>query len=210
MSPGALLLLDTSVVLHLARGRATGDALDKQFGLRQRPDRPLISIITVGELFAFARRRSWGGAKQDQLRRIVEQLVVVDVRNTAVLEKYSDSGFALSGGLSRRAVAALLELLAAATGARLVAADLGGGQRGLGRVQRPLDVGDVLWRLRLDADDAVDARVLAELGQCLSALGGLDASDGGMVAGSDSCHGRAPRSKGGSDLRRVAHAARLD
>jgi tRNA(fMet)-specific endonuclease VapC len=124
MSPGALLLLDTSVVLHLAPGRATGDALDKQFGLRQRPDRPLISIITVGELFAFARRRSWGGAKQDQLRRIVEQLVVVDVRNTAVLEKYSEiHSFMVEHGHPIGDNDVWIAATAAASGAVLLTAD---------------------------------------------------------------------------------------
>jgi predicted nucleic acid-binding protein len=67
VSDGGLLLLDTSVVLHVVRGKATGEALDRAFGLRARPDRPLISIITVGELLAFARQRGWGSAKVDPM-----------------------------------------------------------------------------------------------------------------------------------------------
>lgn len=63
MSDGGLWLLDTSIVLHLVRGKATGEALDRTFGLRDRLERPLISIVTVGELLAFARRRGWGSAK---------------------------------------------------------------------------------------------------------------------------------------------------
>ena len=90
MNDGKLLLLDTSVVLHVLRGKATGEALDKTYGLRARPDRPLISIITVGELLAFANRRGWGTAKVNQLHKHVEELVVVDVRNRSVLEKYAE------------------------------------------------------------------------------------------------------------------------
>src|SRR5262245_32927932 len=89
MSDG-LLLLDTNIVLHVARGKATGEALDKAFGLRARAERPLISIITVGELLAFARRRNWGEAKITRLQQLTEEFVVIDVRNQAVLEKYAE------------------------------------------------------------------------------------------------------------------------
>lgn len=90
MSDSGLLLLDTSVVLHVVRGKATGEALDRAFGLRARPDRPLISIITVGELLAFARQRGWGSAKVDRLKELVEELVVVDVRSQSVLDRYAE------------------------------------------------------------------------------------------------------------------------
>jgi tRNA(fMet)-specific endonuclease VapC len=85
-----LLLLDTNVVLHLVRGKATGLALDKAFGLRARPDRPLISVITVGEMFSFAAQLSWGPKKVEALKRLTEELVIVDVRNQSVLEKYAE------------------------------------------------------------------------------------------------------------------------
>lgn len=90
MSDSGLLLLDTSVVLHVMRGRATGEALDRAFGLRARPDRPLISIISVGELLAFARQRSWGSAKVDRLKELVQELIVVDVRNQSVMDRYAE------------------------------------------------------------------------------------------------------------------------
>jgi tRNA(fMet)-specific endonuclease VapC len=90
VSGNGLLLLDTSVVLHVARGRATGDALDRAYGLRARPDRPLISIITVGELFAFAKQREWGSAKVERLEELVRELVVVDIRNRSVVDQYAE------------------------------------------------------------------------------------------------------------------------
>jgi tRNA(fMet)-specific endonuclease VapC len=90
VTDSGLLLLDTSVVLHLIRGKATGEAIDRAFGLRARPDRPLISIITVGELLAFARQRGWGGARIDRLKTAVEELVVVDVRNQSVMDRYAE------------------------------------------------------------------------------------------------------------------------
>ena len=90
MSGSGLLLLDTSVVLHVVRGKATGEALDRAFGLRARPDRPLISILTVGELLAFAQRRAWGAGKVERLKELVGELVVVDVRSQSVMDRYAE------------------------------------------------------------------------------------------------------------------------
>lgn len=90
MSTSGLLLLDTSVVLHVARGRATGDALDRAFGLRARLDRPLISIITVGELLSFAKQRGWGSVKLERLEALVRELIVVDVRSRSIVDRYAE------------------------------------------------------------------------------------------------------------------------
>jgi predicted nucleic acid-binding protein len=83
---GRLLLLDTSVVLHLLRGKATGLAIDAAYSLRARPERPLVSVISVGEILSFAAQRGWGASKVDQLKKLVEDLVVVDVRSSSVLQ----------------------------------------------------------------------------------------------------------------------------
>jgi tRNA(fMet)-specific endonuclease VapC len=86
---GRLLLLDTSVILHLLRGKATGLAIDAAYGLRNRPERPLVSVVSVGELLSFAAQRGWGTGKVDQLKKLVEELVVIDVRSQTVLQHYA-------------------------------------------------------------------------------------------------------------------------
>lgn len=60
---GQLLLLDTSVILHLVRGKATGLAIDAAYNLRTRPERPLASVISIGEILSFANQRGWSTAK---------------------------------------------------------------------------------------------------------------------------------------------------
>jgi len=56
------------------------------------------------------------------------------------------------------------------------------------RVQRTFDVGDVFGLVRLDPDDAYDAVLGAQLQDLLSAIGGLDAHDRGLVPRPESCH----------------------
>ncbi|XYH97447.1 hypothetical protein ACMHYB_58460 [Sorangium sp. So ce1128] len=52
-----LVLLDTVVVLYLVRGNDTGKGIDAAIRLSARAERPLISIITVGEALGFAQYR---------------------------------------------------------------------------------------------------------------------------------------------------------
>ena len=85
-----LVLLDTSVVLHLLRGNETGQRIDTAMDLRARPERPLISVVSIGEALAFARYRNWGRERTSRLEAYLRELVVVDINNSAVLRKYAD------------------------------------------------------------------------------------------------------------------------
>jgi tRNA(fMet)-specific endonuclease VapC len=51
-----LLLLDTNIVIHLIRDNEIGQQVDAAFQICHRPDRPLISIVTIGECLSLARR----------------------------------------------------------------------------------------------------------------------------------------------------------
>jgi tRNA(fMet)-specific endonuclease VapC len=87
--PSTLLLLDTSVVLHVVRGDAVAKRMDQAYNLRGRAERPLISVVTVGEGRSFAIQRGWGSAKVETLDRLLHEFVVVDINNAAVLDKYA-------------------------------------------------------------------------------------------------------------------------
>jgi len=54
------LLLDTSVLLHLARNKELGQELTRQFELDHSDHRPLISVVTVGEIMVLADRGNFG------------------------------------------------------------------------------------------------------------------------------------------------------
>lgn len=85
-----LLLLDTNIVIHLVRGRAVGQAIDARFQLRTRSDRPLISMVTVGEALAFARQRDWGAERIGRLREIIRELVAMNIGAQPVLDRYAE------------------------------------------------------------------------------------------------------------------------
>jgi predicted nucleic acid-binding protein len=83
-------LLDTNVVIHLVRGNALGQRIDERYGLRQRPDRPFLSVVTVGEARSLARYWNWGVAKTADLEALLRELVLVDVSHHSVLERYAE------------------------------------------------------------------------------------------------------------------------
>lgn len=83
-----LLLLDTSIVIHLIRDNGVGKRVDASFPIRNRADRPLISIVTIGECLSIARQWKWGAAKTEALEGLLRELVVVNIDSRPVLERF--------------------------------------------------------------------------------------------------------------------------
>ncbi len=87
MSSGPLLL-DTSIVLALVRDKDLGKQITSQFGLKSAVHRPLISIVTVGEIWALADQFSFGESKREFLKKVLATLVVLDINHETVLDSY--------------------------------------------------------------------------------------------------------------------------
>jgi tRNA(fMet)-specific endonuclease VapC len=83
-----LYLLDTNVLLFLARGGSLGEYIDSNFGLRTAQQRPLVSIVSHGEVWVLARRNNWGEAKQATLKTLLDNVVTVDINHPLIIEAY--------------------------------------------------------------------------------------------------------------------------
>ncbi len=117
-------LLDTSILLHLIRGNATGLAVDATYGLRASLQRPLISVITVGETLALARRLRWGTEKQQRLLELLGELVIVDIRREPILQRYAEiDTYLVQHGHKIGDNDTWIAATAAATGATLLTSD---------------------------------------------------------------------------------------
>lgn len=84
------LILDTNIVIHLVRGNAVGQAVDSRFQLRAREERPLVSVVSLGEALAFARQRNWGAERIARLRDLMGELVPVNISSQPVLNRYAE------------------------------------------------------------------------------------------------------------------------
>jgi predicted nucleic acid-binding protein len=87
---GRLLVLDTNVLVHLARGKAAGRKLDNDYNLSTASYRPAVCVVTVGECMSIARYNNWGAKKKDLLSDLFRQLVVADISDYVVLEAYAE------------------------------------------------------------------------------------------------------------------------
>lgn len=125
ISPGTPVVLDTSIVIHLARGGVAAERLESRFEFHSRSLTPLISAVTVGELFAFAQRNEWGGRKRESLEQLISNLVVLDIRRPGVLRSYAalDTHLKRSGTPMGQQNDVWIAATAAASGAVLVTAD---------------------------------------------------------------------------------------
>jgi tRNA(fMet)-specific endonuclease VapC len=81
-------LLDSSILLHLVRGKALGEYIKRAYEFASLPARPLISIVSHGELLAMAERRSWGAERRAALDLVLAGMVTVDLNDPAILRGY--------------------------------------------------------------------------------------------------------------------------
>ncbi|MFO0847163.1 MAG: type II toxin-antitoxin system VapC family toxin [Gemmataceae bacterium] len=124
MATSALLLLDTNILIHLVRRDRTWERIRSRYNLPATDPKPLISVVTEGELRSFALQRSWGEAKLDQMEYALGYFDRVSITNPDVIQAYAviDSHFQRRGqtlGKNDLWIAGT----AVATGARLLTTD---------------------------------------------------------------------------------------
>jgi tRNA(fMet)-specific endonuclease VapC len=81
-------VLDTNVLLHLIRGQDLGAKIDQAFGLTSTLHRQIVSIVTQAELWVIADRKGWGLAKRNTLQQALDNLVVIPIDGTDLVEAY--------------------------------------------------------------------------------------------------------------------------
>lgn len=125
MSEGReLLLLDTNIVIHLLRNNEVGKRVDAAFQIRHRPDRPLISVVTVGECLSLVRQFHWGPAKIEAMEALLRELVIVAIDSRPVLERFGElHAWTRSAGRALSDNDLWIAATAAATSAHLVTTD---------------------------------------------------------------------------------------
>jgi tRNA(fMet)-specific endonuclease VapC len=89
ISPTDVLVLDTSVVVDIARNNRSGQAILEMYSLKNRTDRPLISVITAGEMLGIAKAQEWSSDKTEVLHEVLSEFVKLEL-TPEVIEAYAD------------------------------------------------------------------------------------------------------------------------
>lgn len=87
-TPRGLLLLDTNVLIHLARADAVGEWMAREYHLEQRAERPILSTVVEAEIRALATYLGWGTQKIERLTALLDECVRVEVDRPSVIDSY--------------------------------------------------------------------------------------------------------------------------
>lgn len=74
-------LLDTNILIHLVRNSGLAQSLVTDLNLTSRENVILLSVVTIGESEAFAKKNNWGSKKIETLKKIVEQFWILDINS---------------------------------------------------------------------------------------------------------------------------------
>lgn len=83
-------ILDTTVLLNYFRWNDCARQVESDYALRASGFAPTISVVSVGELLAFAKNPDWDKARRDKLNTFLDQCVVIDINQRDVLSHYAD------------------------------------------------------------------------------------------------------------------------
>jgi predicted nucleic acid-binding protein len=87
--PNDILVLDTSVVVDVARNNRSGQEILETYSLKNRADRPLISVITTGEMLGIAKANAWTSDQTKVLHELLSEFVKLEL-TPEVIDAYSD------------------------------------------------------------------------------------------------------------------------
>ena len=83
-------VLDTNILLFYLRDARTKAHVEQLYGPFSSGNNPIISIVTVGEIRALARKNQWGGKRLQAVKSLMEKLIVVDVKYEPILDQYAE------------------------------------------------------------------------------------------------------------------------
>jgi predicted nucleic acid-binding protein len=89
--PGpATFLLDTNVIVALVRAGPLGQHIESQYHVTTQAFRPLISVVSVGEILKLTKGFNWNCEKVQRLQTLLGNLVQVDLNHPGILQAYAE------------------------------------------------------------------------------------------------------------------------
>jgi tRNA(fMet)-specific endonuclease VapC len=81
-------IMDTGILLGYLRGAPYAESLESEFHLSQSLF--VVSIVSIGELYAIALRQCWSKDRMDRLADIISAIPPIDISNPNIVEKYGE------------------------------------------------------------------------------------------------------------------------
>lgn len=83
-------VLDTNILLFYLRDAKTKAYIERQYDPFAIANNPVISIVTVGEIKALARKNQWGGKRLRAVEQLMAKLIIADIKYEPILNQYAE------------------------------------------------------------------------------------------------------------------------
>ena len=93
-------VLDTNILLFYLRDDKTKAYIEQQYDPLAAANNPIISIVTVGEIKALARKRQWGGKRLQAVEQLMSKFIIADIKYEPILNQYAEIDAFSQGALS--------------------------------------------------------------------------------------------------------------
>jgi len=82
-------LLDTGILVHIIREDQTGILVRDRYAPLLTDPRPLISVVTVGEIRSLAYQWKWGRSRREQMSFLLDYFDRAPIERDEILEAYA-------------------------------------------------------------------------------------------------------------------------
>ncbi len=86
----AKYFFDTNILVHYVRGSTLALLIDSQYGPSVPPNYPVVSIVSIGEMYSLAVCRKWGEQRKDTLKKLLRSIPAVDINNSSILAQFAE------------------------------------------------------------------------------------------------------------------------
>ena len=118
------ILLDTCALVHILRGKSIGQTIVEAHQLDTRPDKPMVSVVSIGELLALVHDWKWGTTRITAMQALLREYHILPIEHGAIKDRYGElMGFSKEKGLSQGQNDHWIAATASIAGAKVVTTD---------------------------------------------------------------------------------------
>jgi len=85
-----IYLFDTNILVHYIRKTSVKTFVEQYFDPANPRNRPVISVITVGEIRSIALQNQWSSKRLAALDALLSEFIITDINTDDVIRAYAD------------------------------------------------------------------------------------------------------------------------
>ena len=82
-------VFDTNILIYYVRDKATKQYVEENFAPFDKGNDAIVSFVSVGEMKALAIKNGWGSKRKAALDRLLQKVVVIELKYDELLEYYA-------------------------------------------------------------------------------------------------------------------------